>query len=663
MKPPALDWRRAVTGWRFAGLCLVLLGVVFVVDRPGLDGGWLYDDIPNIVTNAGLQFSQLTWPNLWHAAFSLRAGLFWRPLAMTTFALEVHWFGLQPFAFKLTNLLIHLANGMLVLALLLQIAGALRETRGWFSDRAGARAFALAVTAAWLLAPLTLSTVLYVVQREVLLATFFTLLGLVGFVRLRRALWRNPRPAVLTGLIALTLGAGALAVAAKESGALLPLYALVLELGLFRFRDRSGRASISAWIYFALLLFLPGAIGTGWLLSHGVLGGYAQRPFTLGQRLLTEPRVLIHYLRWTLAPTLQALGFFHDDIALSTGLTAPATTVPALVGCAGLLAAGVWLLPRRPLLGMGVLWFFAGQALESTFIPLIIAFEHRNYLASLGPLLALAAFLIAEPSLRRLRKPAIGALAVFLGLTAWVSAGRAWEWSSNARLAVYQAAHHPESAGAAYMLARQLTDATLAGTPQLAPQAWQALRHAAGLPGSGLIPYTAMIVLAAGSHRPVRRAWFEAMVTHARSVPLRPTDLSGLAALNRCLAAGPCASLRGRLLALYAALYRAARPRTARAELANLLVLHANAIGYDTAARRARARTLLAEASALQPQVAGFHANLFTLALREGRYAQAQSELEAIEGLNRRGTLTALIVRLRNELAGARRRAPAGATH
>ncbi len=656
MKRLALEWRSALTGWRFVALCLLLLAGTFLVYRAGLAGGWLYDDLPNIVSNNALRFTRLTWANLWHAAFSMKAGPTWRPLSMLTFALEMHWFGPNPFAFKLTNLLIHLANGLLVLTLVRQMLSVLRETREQPSDAPAERLFALAVTAVWLLAPIELSTVLYAVQREVLLSSFFTLVGLIAYLHFRRALWRHARPAALLGLCASTLVAGVLATISKETGVLLPLYALVLELGLFRFRGREQRASAPVTVYFVLFLVIPAIVGTGWLFTHGVVSGYASRPFTLSERLLTEPRVLLHYLGWILAPRLQALGFFHDDIALSTGLLAPLTTLPAIVLCAALLGAGLWLLPRRPLIAIGILWFFAGQALESTFIPLIVAFEHRNYLASLGPLLVLVAFVAREPSLSRLRPALVGALAVFVVLTGWTTAGRAWQWASNARLAVYQAAHHPNSAQSAYMLARELTDAALGGSPALAPQAWHTLKRAAKLPGSGLIPYSAMIVLAAGTRRRVPARWFEAMLERARNRALQPTDLSALNALDRCLDQGACRPERRRILGLYAGLDATSRGRTPKAERANLLVLYANAIGYATPGQRERAKSLLVEALALAPSNPDLHSNLLSLALSEGDLKAARHQLQALRRLNHHGTLDPVVARYRAAIRAAARR-------
>ena len=43
---------------------------------------------------------------------------------------------------------------------------------------------------------------------------------------------------------------------------------------------------------------------------------------------------------------------------------------------------------QRPLVALGIAWFFAAQLLTATVVPLELVFEHRNYFASLGICLA-----------------------------------------------------------------------------------------------------------------------------------------------------------------------------------------------------------------------------------------------------------------------------------
>jgi hypothetical protein len=97
---------------------LVVLGAgVFGVYAPGLKGPFVFDDYPNIVDNPLVAVDALDAANLRDAAFSLRNGPYpHRGLARLSFALNYYFAGgrFDAFAFKLTNVVIHVVNGLLV---------------------------------------------------------------------------------------------------------------------------------------------------------------------------------------------------------------------------------------------------------------------------------------------------------------------------------------------------------------------------------------------------------------------------------------------------------------------------------------------------------------------------------------------------------------------
>jgi hypothetical protein len=113
------------------------------------------------------------------------------------------------------------------------------------------------------------------------------------------------------------------------------------------------------------------------------------RDFTMGERLLTEPRVLSDYLAKILLLRPDNFSLFQDDYPISRHLLIPPTTLWAVLGV--ILVSIIALRVRRtfPMLALAILWFLAGHVLESSFIGLVPYFEHRNYLPMLGLLLAL----------------------------------------------------------------------------------------------------------------------------------------------------------------------------------------------------------------------------------------------------------------------------------
>ena len=167
----------------------------------------------------------------------------------------------------------------------------------------------------------------------------------------------------------------------KESGLLLPALILVCEATLLRWSapDRSSRRILAAFL--GLSVAVPLLFGSYFLSRNPdlILDGYAWRDFSLGERLLTETRVLWFYLHMIVLPNLGEMGLHHDDFLISRGPLSPWTTLPALAGLL-LLAGGAFALRnKQPIITFGIAFFFVGHAMESTIIPLELVFEHRNY--------------------------------------------------------------------------------------------------------------------------------------------------------------------------------------------------------------------------------------------------------------------------------------------
>ena len=243
------------------------------------------------------------------------------------------------------------------------------------------------------------------------------------------------------------LGFGTLGVLSKENAVLTPIFAAALEFTLFAnewpWRLWSGLSTRAKGILVAG--------GTAAVIAASIavvdyaLPGYGHRSFSLTERIMTEGRVLLFYLSLILLPRISAFGLYHDDIAVSTSLFDPWTTLPAMLVIIALLALAVFLRRSQPLLSLGILWFFIGHLLESTVISLELAHEHRNYLASVGPLLVVVHLITL--GVKRLKLPRLWAVlpvvALVFGLTTFQ---RAEQWSDLNMMYRYDALHHPHSA-------------------------------------------------------------------------------------------------------------------------------------------------------------------------------------------------------------------------
>ncbi len=474
LQPQMTNFRSCrAANWLF--LLVSLLTVI--VYYPGLAGDYMFDDGSNLLENKQLNIDSLNMESLESAAFSSRAGTLRRPVSMASFALNRYFFGIGPYSNKVVNLAIHLLTGLAPFLLSRLILLSYRDYRKPGLSDGLVTWMPLVVTGLWLVHPLNLSAVLYIVQRMASLSALFTACGLCMYVAGRRRMLAGG--AGLAWIIAGLLVFGGLAVFSKENGVLLPLYMLVLETALFRFRDSSERADVKIVSFFILVVAIPAVLALLYLASHASSYlDYSGRDFTLSERLLTEARVLVFYLKMIVMPSIRELGLYHDDIAISHGLLAPPTTLFSLMALGGMLASAVLLLGKRPLISLGIFWFFAGHSLESSIFPLEIAHEHRNYLADYGILLALASGL-AEAPLRRLA-PIVNyavpaALFLLFSYTTWL---RSEQWSDNINQAVYEARHHPESFRSVFVAGRIHARLALNGQPRSEAKAFEFLEKA-----------------------------------------------------------------------------------------------------------------------------------------------------------------------------------------
>ena len=411
-----------------------LVVIAALVYYPGLSGSFLFDDQPNILYNPSLKLFDGSFSSLVASANGVASPL-GRPISMASFALNLHIFGDAAFSFKLVNLLIHLANGVLLFILVRQL---------WPLLTAGNRspAAALWVTAVWLLHPINLTPVLFVVQRMTSLSAFFSLAALIFYLHGRRVGASKGRLLIATSLLVCWPAA----ILSKETAALLPLFILLCEWlaigGLLSIPTRTKWLAlvIAALAFISILVF-------EW---DFVTGGYRLRNFNLLERLMTEARVLWFYVLQLLLPWPDFFALHHDDIPISRGLLSPPSTLLAIIGWISLLAVAILRHKQTPLFTFAVLWFITGHLLESTILPLEIAYEHRNYVASIGILIWLAGLLFAPARRTGSNAPRLALALAFVIFCGLITGLRALQWGDEYRRTTMEAAAHPDSMRANY---------------------------------------------------------------------------------------------------------------------------------------------------------------------------------------------------------------------
>ncbi len=122
----------------------------------------------------------------------------------------------------------------------------------------------------------------------------------------------------------------------KETGILLPLLILAWEV-LIRRRETVKLDRFARWFIIAIgFIIASGLLYVALTKAQWLLDGYTSRGFSITERLLTEGRVLWFYIGLIVFPQLASFALHHDDIVLSTGLFSPWTTMPAMLGLAGM---------------------------------------------------------------------------------------------------------------------------------------------------------------------------------------------------------------------------------------------------------------------------------------------------------------------------------------
>lgn len=513
-------------------LCLALLMTTTAVYWPGLHGSFLFDDFPNIVTNARVQPSALTWEAIKTAASGYEPGYYGRPLATISFALDYLVGGKNAHAFKLTSLAVHLVNALLVFWLLRRLFALPRAT----DPHAWPNVAAFAIALAWAIHPIQISSVLYIVQRMETLALTFVLLALVAYLRGRIAQCDGRDGWHWLFGSALLAGAGMLS---KETAILFPSYALALELTVLRFDAASPRTSKLLKGAFAFASLATAAVFLGWVLPEYMAPeAFKGRDFNLYERLLSQLRVLPMYLGQILLPLPSSLTFYYDNYVKSTGWLHPATTLAGGVLLLGLLGAGWGLRSRMPLVALGILWFFAAHLLTSNVFTLELAFEHRNYFALLGVLVALADLVRRIPTTGDSKLKYLGVAIVILGF-GLLATLRSAIWGNPLLLASDLVAKNPQSPRASSDLATLYVG--MSGSNPDSPFfdfGMREFERGSLLPNASPLPEQGMILMAATTGQPVKDEWWSRLIQKVETRPVSPQETMAVTGLLKQRYAG-----------------------------------------------------------------------------------------------------------------------------
>ena len=315
-------------------VALLLIASTLLLYAPIKDHQFINFDDNTYVTNNNWVKRGLTWQSARWAMTTLEPS-FWHPVTWLSHIWDVQLFGLNPAGHHLTNLLLHLANVLLLFGVLQQMTGAV-----WRSAL---------VAFLFTLHPLNVESVAWVAERKNVLSTLFWLLTIgayVGYVR-------KPGWGRYLGM----MGVFVLGLMAKPMLVTLPCVLLLLDYwplarlgnGWKEFRKRLPRLVIEK-----LPLFIPVTVISVVTMEASSQAGTltSWEGLTLGTRVANAVLAYGLYLKKMVWPTDLTLFYPHPGSSWGIGSVALAALV------LGGISLAVWWQGRSyRYLVVGWLWY------------------------------------------------------------------------------------------------------------------------------------------------------------------------------------------------------------------------------------------------------------------------------------------------------------------
>lgn len=415
-----------VDAWNRILASLILIAAVIFAYNNSFQSEFVLDDGANFVDIPTSRLTVVSFDSLRNLV--VNAPLASRVIPNISFGLNYYVNGQDVWGYHLVNLVVHILCALILFSLFAKTLALYEGTRKSSPPLpiAGIAFFAALI---WSLHPLQTNVVTYIVQRMTSMAGLLSNASLLAYLHARTFTGAAQKRLLIYLLSVLSWIAAMLC---KETSIMLPVIVLAYEACFFT--DR--RIGLRGLIVPAAVICLIG-IWFVLLYSNGNLldlisRGYGNRDFTMGERLLTQGRVIFFYISLVLLPLPSRLNLNHD-VVVSRSLLDPLQTLPSLAGI-GLLVWLVYFFYRKHrLVSFAIFWFLVNLVVESTVIPLEMAFEHRLYVPSAMFILAGVYYSFRFVSVNSGQLVRFGWVAVAL-LLFWGTWERNKVWATNVSL-------------------------------------------------------------------------------------------------------------------------------------------------------------------------------------------------------------------------------------
>ncbi len=351
-------------------ILIVTIIITVIIYLPSLNGDFIFDDFNNIVYNYRVLIKDLTPISIMQVLTCTKGGI--RPLSYLSIALNYYFFGMEPFYYHLVNLIFHLLNIILVFFVVKKV---------WERLEANKNGENAALISALFFATATIQTsaVSYIVQRMALGMTLFSLLSIL--------LYLNKKYFYSFVCIILAFGF-------KENAVLI----FPILFFLYWLENGKDKKIFAYGTAFFILITILALSPYGFNLYKSFQNGYKLKGMPMGGKILTEPRVIFHYLSLVFFPYFKRFALNYN-YPLSTSLFNPVTTLLSLIGI--ILSIAFVFVCKRKYLSFFTSFILIGLSLENSIIPLDIAYEYRMYFPLIG-LSAIIGYLFVKIEYKKL---------------------------------------------------------------------------------------------------------------------------------------------------------------------------------------------------------------------------------------------------------------------
>ena len=404
--------------------CTLLALLGFGVHFPSLQGQLIWDDQFLAHDNPFIKSPLLILESFRHYLFLDSFSAHYRPVQNISYIFDYLFWNTDPYGFHLSNVLWHVAAGLLLFLLLRKVLGGFRATSPQVSSLAAFLAAGL-----WMVHPVHSAAVDYISGRADSLAFFFACAAWLLYLRGRK----TARPLLRFPLFFLAALSLLLALCSRESAS---LWVVVFLGHLFVFEKTVAlRAKVAA---LAVCLAVVGCYaGVRQLPEHRVTTIATATGWPAPMRVALMARALGDYGRLMIWPsnlhmerTVFDPATFQNRASWRADASVEYLSIAGLLVAAGLVAIAARKGPARGIRIFGAAWFLFTYLPTSNLFQLnATVAEHWLYLPSVGFIIFAVGCALELPSKARRIATALACLAClglsarsFIRSTDWVTA-------------------------------------------------------------------------------------------------------------------------------------------------------------------------------------------------------------------------------------------------